>query len=214
MFSKVLTLSHPEKASDPERPDWNSLWNALNHSGGCYDVSSFSEVLFAGRIDKMLTPRQPNVYCAAIRTSAATRSLFKMGIFNLRLLTDFKNILHWGPLPSLFLTSKHCRLDWLLCSYDLFKINYSFLWGWFHASNAGIIIRIPNHCNVPLFVPNTETSLETRNHAYFLRVSVPLNRKRKNSPFHWSHIIKMPNDKDQLADWYGRSVARSRRLSW
>lgn len=71
-----------EKSSDPERPDWNSSWNALNHSGGCYDVSSFTEGLFAGGIDKMLTPRQPNVYCAPIRTSAATRRIFKTNIFN------------------------------------------------------------------------------------------------------------------------------------
>lgn len=88
MFLKVLILLHPEKACDPERPDWNSLWNVLNHSGGCYDVSWFTQVLFAGGIDKMLTPRQPNVYCAPIRTSAATRRLFKTNMFN--------------PLPGIF----------------------------------------------------------------------------------------------------------------
>lgn len=57
--------------------------STLNHGGGCYDVSPFTEVRFAVRIDPVLRLRQLNVYRAAIGTSAATRRLFTTGIFNL-----------------------------------------------------------------------------------------------------------------------------------
>lgn len=38
--------------------------------------------------------------------------------------------------------------------------------------------------------------------------------RKKPSLCHWSCMMKMPDDKHQAAAWYGRSAARSRRLSW
>lgn len=181
-----------------------SLWNTLNHSGGCFDVSSFTEVLFAGRIDKMLTPRQLNVYCAAIRTSAATRTLFKTGIFNLWpgigafLSPGFQN--HFTLMPPSFWTLH--TVDTIgCCAHMVFS------------KSATVLYKV-----VPIIAGRiiTTATLQCLFGAlkHLWKPKTRLNRKRKNSLFYWSCIIKIPDDKHQLADWYDRSVARSRRLFW